>query len=152
MTDIWIYAMLLAAPPAGADRELLAAAVQGNIVQISRLLAKDANVNARDSNGQTPVQLAAARGHADAVKILVKHGGDVNASDKTGATALMLGAMGGHSNILSHKMACRGSVRFVGYSEVGTKPASAKIVPRLPAQLGFADHQVFPEPPPQLPS
>ena len=40
------------------------------------LIAAGADVNAKDSDGDTPLQLAAFRGHADLVKMLIAAGAD----------------------------------------------------------------------------
>ena len=54
------------------------------------LLSHKADVNARNSDGQTPLHFAAQQGQLQAVEWLLKHGADVNAKDNKGVTPLSL--------------------------------------------------------------
>ena len=54
------------------------------------LLSHKADVNARNSDGQTPLHFAAQQGQLQAVEWLLKHGADVNARDNKGVTPLSL--------------------------------------------------------------
>lgn len=74
-----------------ADTLLLAAARDKNSGEglVADLLAKGANINARDpKTGATALMLAAEFGNPASVKALLAKGADVNATTKTGATAL----------------------------------------------------------------
>jgi ankyrin repeat protein len=52
------------------------------------LLAKGADVNAKDKNGTTPLDVAATMCQKDTVELLLAKGADVNATDNDGWTAL----------------------------------------------------------------
>lgn len=54
------------------------------------LLSHKADINARTSDGQTPLHFAAQQGQLQAVEWLLKHGADVNARDNKGVTPLSL--------------------------------------------------------------
>ena len=73
----------LAATPlhgaAGGGREL-----------VELLLAKGADANATDRNGETPLHVAARAGGKDVVVLLLGHKADVNAKDASGKTPLHL--------------------------------------------------------------
>ena len=56
-----------------------------------RALIREANVNATDPQGQTPLMLAAAFGSPEAVRVLIAGGANVRAASDTGVTALHLG-------------------------------------------------------------
>ncbi len=51
------------------------AAQQGSKEVVELLLANQADVNAKDSGGYTPLQWAIKRGHPDVAESLRKHGG-----------------------------------------------------------------------------
>ena len=62
----------------------------GHLEIVKYWLEHDADVNAKDNNGQTALLFSSAYGHFEIVKYLVEHGADLNA--KGGAnngTALM---------------------------------------------------------------
>src|SRR5690348_11029012 len=84
----WV-ALLLLSMAAAADLSsgLLSAAASGKTDQVSTLLAKGANVEAKDKNGRTPLMLAAQHGHADTVRLLLSKGAKADARDRSGWTA-----------------------------------------------------------------
>ena len=71
---------------------LMCAALEGHAEAVKQLLARGADVNAKDSEGRTALMFAVINLHRDAVLELLKHGADVNARATDGATALMLAA------------------------------------------------------------
>ena len=52
------------------------------------LIAKGADVNAKDANGYTPLQLAVKYKHNEIAKLLIAKGADINAKDANGDTLL----------------------------------------------------------------
>lgn len=52
------------------------------------LIQKGANVNLSDSNGWTPLFVAAASGHSKIVQLLIKSGADVNLKNNLGLAPL----------------------------------------------------------------
>ena len=52
------------------------------------LIAKGADVNAKNDNGVTPSHLAAQKGHNEVVELLIVKGADVNAKTESGGTPL----------------------------------------------------------------
>jgi ankyrin repeat protein len=55
------------------------AALAGDVELVEMLIANDADVNARDVHGYTPLLLAIQEGHTDIAKVLIANGADVNA-------------------------------------------------------------------------
>ena len=71
-----------------AGQGLLQATEAGDIVQMEALLAKGAEVNARNAHGWTPLHVAAAGGDPAVIALLLQHGADVHAQSHIGTTPL----------------------------------------------------------------
>ena len=63
-------------------RCLFWATKQGNIEIVKLLIAKGADVNAKDKDGSTPLYLVASRDKKEIVQLLIANGADVNAKTK----------------------------------------------------------------------
>jgi ankyrin repeat protein len=95
--------VLLAAPnadlktPYKHGASLLHLAVESDYdVGVTKLLAKGADVNAKDDNGQTPLGYASSFGRKKVIPVLLKAPGiDVNSREKDGTTLLMHAAENG---------------------------------------------------------
>ena len=68
--------------------------------KIKKLLAKGADVNARDKLGSTALLEAACRGHLEIVKLLLDKGADINAKDFNEQTALHNASLKGNLKIV----------------------------------------------------
>jgi ankyrin repeat protein len=71
-----------------AGEVLLQATEAGDLVQMAALLAKGAEINARNAHGWTPLHVAAAGGDPAVVTLLLHHGADVHAQSHIGTTPL----------------------------------------------------------------
>jgi ankyrin repeat-rich membrane spanning protein len=71
----------------------------------SMLIRRDADVNAKNSAGNTTLMLACHTGHFDVVKVLVEHGADVNIRSNRLVTALMFASLGGYYDIVRYLIA-----------------------------------------------
>jgi hypothetical protein len=69
-----------------------AGSIEQRLALVQTLLARGADVNARDDGGATPLMLAATRDEPVFLKPLLDAGADVNAQDTLGRTALMVAA------------------------------------------------------------
>lgn len=72
---------------------------RGDAAAVRALIAQGADVDARDSHGQTGVMLAAHCGHLDIVRMFVESGANLDVTAKFTLTALMLAILGGHVEI-----------------------------------------------------
>lgn len=72
------------------DRELMAAARNGDAAAVRSLLDRGAPVDARDRNGATALVAAAYGNHLDIARQLVDAGADVNAKDETEQSAYLI--------------------------------------------------------------
>jgi ankyrin repeat protein len=76
-------------------------AVHGRCVPaLQALLAHGADVDLRDSFGDTPLLHAARFGHAEAAELLLRHGASVHAVDATGRTPFDRAAQGHHADVV----------------------------------------------------
>lgn len=83
------------------DQLLLTAALEGNATEVSDALQQGANIEARDSNGWTPLMLAVYdSGNVDIVKLLLDHHADIDAQNGSGATALDYAAASGRIEVV----------------------------------------------------
>ena len=69
----------------GPSVDIHEAAAFGNIEAIKQHLAADADVNAKDRMGWTPLCEAAINGHKEIAELLIANGADVNAKVVSGA-------------------------------------------------------------------
>ena len=72
----------------GPSESINEAAAFGNIEAVKQHLAADANVNAKDRMGWTPLCEAAINGHKEIAELLLANGADVNVKDDRGMTPL----------------------------------------------------------------
>ncbi len=74
----------------GPGDPLVAAVYNGEVREVTRLLATGADVNVLDTEyDSTPLAVAVSKGHSRLVKILLNAGAEVNAKNSSGQTALM---------------------------------------------------------------
>ena len=66
------------------------AVATGDINQVERLIAKGADVNAKDNHGFTPLHFAAERGDKDIAELLIVKGANIDAKNQYGTTPLHL--------------------------------------------------------------
>jgi ankyrin repeat protein len=84
------------------DIELIVAAGENNLPEVSRLLSVGADVNAKDNReGFTPLHWASANGHVQVVKKLREHGADIEAMTSSGSTPLHCACFKGHVAVVN---------------------------------------------------
>ena len=62
-------------------------------------LANKAEVNVRDSGGETALYVAAQKGHQEMVELLLANKAEVNAADINGRTPLQVAMSNGHAAV-----------------------------------------------------
>jgi ankyrin repeat protein len=79
-----------------SDPEVIVAARENNLPEISRLLRAGADIEAKTALGWTPLQLASVMGHSQVVKEFLYHGADAEAKDRSFFTPLHFACYNGH--------------------------------------------------------
>eukprot|EP00056_Hartaetosiga_gracilis_P022487 m.30891 g.30891 ORF g.30891 m.30891 type:complete len:132 (+) comp9672_c0_seq2:85-480(+) len=86
------------------EKELIAATREGDVENVTWLLANGANVNCWDQSilgyNRTPMHWSAIKGHLGVMKVLVAHGADTGCRDKWNRSPLHKAAINGHINIV----------------------------------------------------
>jgi ankyrin repeat protein len=81
-------------------REWEDAVHRGAIDELQLLLGGGADMDARDSHGQTALMLAAVKGYGPVVGWLMERGAALDHTAKYGLSALMLAVVGGHVDVV----------------------------------------------------
>lgn len=80
--------------------ELLRVAESGDVDELSRLLPRVVDINARNRHGMTALMKAAFFGHEPVVRVLLEHGADPNLMRNDSFTALALAAFFGYGEVV----------------------------------------------------
>lgn len=78
---------------------LMFAAAGGHLEMVQRLISMGADVNAKDKNGDCPLERAAKVGHYEICDVLLRSGADVRSVDNSGTDILYRAAISGHAEI-----------------------------------------------------
>ena len=97
--DFFVVDLSAATAIALALTGLLAAATNGDVEEIRRLLKNKEDPNQVDESGKTALIWAAYGGHSEAAKVLLDHNADLHQKDNNGVTALIHAAAFGHSKV-----------------------------------------------------
>ncbi len=104
--------------PPVTDTRLHAAALDGNLPEIRRLLADGRPIDARDKNGRTALLVATHANQIAAAGALIEAGADVNARDLIQDSPYLYAGAAGHLEILkltlAHGADLRSTNRFGG--------------------------------------
>src|SRR5215468_1018102 len=121
----------LQAQQAPTDRDIAiyaglhAAAANGDVAEIEKLIADGENPNIQDANSRTPLLVAAFRKHYAAVEALLKRGANANARDMQGFDLLTLAAVNNDLQLLKIALAAGADPRRVTGPLDGTALISA---------------------------
>ncbi|CAK5173339.1 unnamed protein product, partial [Aphanomyces euteiches] len=82
------------------EEKLMHAVLKADIKRIRTLIARGADVNYQDKNGETPLTRAAIIGYSYVTKVLLACGGDAELADKAGWSPLDLASYYGRRNVV----------------------------------------------------
>ena len=82
------------------NANIFESASSGNLKGVQQFVDRDANVNAKDKKGFTPLMKASRNGHLEVVEYLVEQGADINTLDADGRTAWMTASRYGYLDIV----------------------------------------------------
>lgn len=111
-------------PPNAAEiaryRGLHAAAHRGDTVEIDRLVAARANLNARDPYGRTPLHVATHAGRVEAIRALARAGANPGLFDKDRYDAVTIAAVANNEDALRALLAAGASAKLTTSRYDGT--------------------------------
>ena len=102
-------------------KSIHAAAAAGNARGILAFIQGGVSVNARDSNGRTPLMTASESGVSRAITILLGQSAEIDAIDSEGNTALHHAASKGHVKVISDLIAGGADVSIKNAKELTAK-------------------------------
>ena len=82
------------------DRALIAAAWRNDVAAARDLIARGADVNAKDHTQQSAYLIATSDGYTELLRLTLAHGADVNATDSYNGTGLIRAADRGHVEVI----------------------------------------------------
>jgi ankyrin repeat protein len=85
---VFTFLTLAVSAHAADDSPLFEAVKRGDKAAVEALLAKGADVNARDESGDTPLHVASGNGKKDIAELLLAKGADISAKNTYGQTPL----------------------------------------------------------------
>eukprot|EP00057_Strongylocentrotus_purpuratus_P023477 XP_011677951.1 PREDICTED: ankyrin repeat domain-containing protein 50-like [Strongylocentrotus purpuratus] len=88
--------------PAGSDKALLRAALNGHFDLVRYLVGQGAYIETCDIHGQTSLHYASNNGHVDVVKFLIGQRARIDKPSKRGATALLFASGVGDRDIVEY--------------------------------------------------
>lgn len=110
---------------------LTRAVSKGDTATVRALLAKGADVQARDAHGRTALMYAAENGDPTIVQALLTNGADVNARDWQGWTALIYAAENGDittaQTLLAHKAHVNAKSESTGWTALMSAAARGRL-------------------------
>ena len=92
LASVFISTFLIAGP-------LHDAAEKGDLTKVKQLIDEVMDVNARDKDGFTSLDLAARKGHTLVAELLISKGAKVNVKDSKGETPLVKALHEGHKDV-----------------------------------------------------
>ncbi len=111
-------------PPGAAEVSrysgLHAAAHRGDVVEIERLIAAKADVNARDPYGRTPLHVATHAGRVEAISALAKAGANTGLLEKDRYDAVTIAAVANNEDALRTLIAAGASAKLTTSRYDGT--------------------------------
>ncbi|HTW58837.1 MAG TPA: ankyrin repeat domain-containing protein [Terriglobales bacterium] len=90
-----VQPLLRAQQTGNLDQQLFAASGNRDLIAAEKIIRRGANLEARATNGLTPLMSAAESGSVPLVSLLLENGANAAAKDDQGETALSWGARGG---------------------------------------------------------
>ena len=110
------YARTMVAPAS-----LGTAAKDNDIPLLAALVARGADINAKDARGYSALMLAAYEGNAEACAWLLAHGADPNTRDNAGNSVLMGAAFKGHTALVRALLAAGADASALNHSQLGAR-------------------------------
>jgi uncharacterized protein len=131
LLSAWLFLAALCPPLLAAENTMVTqlhkAAAANDIAAIKTLLAKGADIDARDTNGATALLVATHGNKVNAARALIEAGADVNAKDDISDSPYLYAGARGHLEILKLTLAHGADLKSINrYGGTAIIPAAER--------------------------
>lgn len=131
LLSTWLFLTALCSPLLAAgnamDLQLHKAAAAGDAATVKTLLARGADIDARDGSGATALLVATHANKVEAARVLIEAGADVNAKDNIEDSPYLYAGARGHLDILRLTLAHGADLKSINrYGGTSLIPASER--------------------------
>lgn len=98
------------------NSELTSSAREGDLAAVKRALNAGADINSKDTFGETSIMIASIYGYVDVVQLLIDNKADLDIQNNSGFTAMMMALSNGHVAVIKSLLEAGAKLDLFNYS------------------------------------